>query len=171
MLIKKKLELNFLSLGENTCILLDYNITLLTILEEAIIELKNEISSNIKSNFTSQYQIPINQFKDVINVYFDKFNNDFRSNYLFYFNSFRNVLLQSTEQTKSTTYEVTSLTTLIKEGFENGLNYGLKEIENLINQNNFSKRINNKDKINEILNKIFSNIGLTIPNIGLKIMF
>ena len=162
---QRELLLNFSYLGEQTCMLLDYKITFETIVIDAITELKNQISSNIKTNYTSQYEIPLNEFKQVIYEYFDNFNNDFKANYLYFFNNYRNYLLNSTEVIKSSSYEVTSLTNLIKEGFEKGLNYGLNEIENIINQNSFSKIINNIDKINEILNKLFSNIGLTIVNL------
>ena len=149
--------------------LLDYNIPLESIVFEAITELKNDISSKIKNNLTLQYELPLNEYKNVINTYFNKFNNDFRANYRFYFNSYINELLKNTQITKSSSYEVTSLTPLIKNGFENGLNFGLTEIENLINQNTFSKMINNKDKINTILNKLFMNITLTIPNIEMNL--
>ena len=166
---QNQLILNVTSLVDKNCILLDYTITLESIVLEAIIELKNEISSKIKTNLTLQYQLPLNEFKNVINEYFDKFNNDFRGNYRYFFNGYINELSKSTEIIKSTSNEITSITALIKEGFENGLNVGLNGIEKLINQNNFSKSINNKTAINNILNKLFSNIALTYPNVDLNL--
>ena len=145
---------------------MNYNLTLNDILSDAISELKNEISYKIKNNLEFRYQDPLQEFKNVINKYFEKFNFDFKENYRFFFDSYRVILLDRTEQIQSDSIEViTSLTPLIKEGFENGLKDSLYEIGNLINENNFSIKFNNETTINNILNKLFMNIALTIPNI------
>ena len=148
---------------------MNYNITLENIAIEAISELKNEISSEIKNSLILQYRVSLNEFKSLISEYFDKFNKDFREKYTFYFNKYRNFLLNRNEKINSSFNEITSITTLIKEGFENGLNYSLNEFENLINEGIFLKIINNEEKINIIFNELFDNISFSVPNIELNL--
>ena len=77
---QKQLSIIFASLGEKNCILLNYNLILNDILSDAISELKNEISYKIKNNLEFRYQNPLQEFKNLINKYFKKFNYNFKEN-------------------------------------------------------------------------------------------
>ena len=64
----------------------------------------------------------------------------------------------------NSTNEITELTDGIKNGFENGINLCLEELEKLLEVNKFINSFNDDANIETLLNNIFNNINLVIPN-------
>ncbi len=157
---KAKLEKDFKSYYEElknmfsartakNCILLDNQRTLLDILEEAKEEIQNDDGSNI--GVESLFSGLLKSFRDeIIDEYFDYFNNNFKSKYRYYFDIIRNHLLLKTSviSNKKAVNSIPDNTTL---GFKEGLQKALSELKNLVNLEEMVNYKKNEKQIDEFL--------------------
>jgi hypothetical protein len=149
--------------ASKNCILLDNKITLTDIVEEAINELKNEISTDTKKNLESGYKEAFKDYKNTFEVYFKDFEAKLKQQYRHLSDSIDTLLTQNSVTSSSN--KKTGLTDETKKGFEEGIDYCLKEFETLIGAKNLTVSIDDDEKINSLFNDIFSRITFRIPNI------
>ena len=147
------------SRSSSNCNLLDYEIALTDIVEEAIIELKNNISSTIKSGLKKEH---LKDYNSNFDVYFNDLHDKIKYQYRFIFDSYRNTLADLSNITS--TNKITNLTKEIIKGFEGGIDVCLKKLENILSAETLSNSANDNDKIDSLLNDIFNNIDFKIPN-------
>ena len=158
---RRELILNVTGSPKN-CKLLDNEIALTDIVEEAIIELKNDISSNIKNDLLIQFKEALNDYNVVFYKYFNDFHDKIKEQYRYFFNSYHNTM--SSYSNLNSTDKLTQLTEGILEGFEDGINLCSNELK-LIFENNTLNISNNIDNTTEhLLNNIFKDISFKIPN-------
>jgi hypothetical protein len=169
---RRELILNMTGKPFKTCILLDNEITLTDIVEEAIIELKNDISSNIKKNLTSQFKTALKDFSVEFEPYFKDLHEKIRNQYRYFYDVYHNEMAKNS--TIASKNRITKLTDakLFMKGLNDGIKYCLEKLENILKANSICNPINNKDKEEEVtnlLNDIFGKISLKIPNSLLNI--
>jgi hypothetical protein len=164
---RNELIRNMTAKPAKNCILLDNTITLIDIIEEAIDELKDKIASNTKENLTSGFTESLTEYKSNFDAYFEEF--EYRL-YLQYRNNYDNIFKLLTQNSSpSSSNKITDLTNETKNGFDKGINYCLGEFENLIEANSLTKSVEDNEKIESILNNIFSRMTFKIPNMKEKI--
>ena len=145
--------------NKTNCKLLDYEIVLTDIVEEAIIELKNNISTTIKTDLTKN---ALNDYNLQFNAYFKDLHDKINYHYRNLFDNYYNELTKKSNVTSTNKKE--KLTDDIKNGFKEGIDLCKEELKEILNSETLSKSVDDDDKINSLLNDIFSNINLTIPN-------
>ena len=169
---RRELILNMTGKPFKTCILLDNEITLTDIVEEAIIELKNDISSNIKKNLTSQFKAALKDFSVEFEPYFKVLHDNIQYQYRYFYDVYYNEMAKNS--TIASKNRITTLTDakLFMKGLKDGIKFCLEELENILKPNSICNPINNKEKEKEVtnlLNDIFGKISLKIPNSLLNI--
>ena len=165
---RNELIINMTAQAPKNCFLLNNNISYTSIVNSSINELINEINNEKKETLLQKFEDPLKEYKKVYQAYFDKFNVDFANQYRFFFDSYRNVLTQHTSSTQNDN-EITNLTELIREGFEDGLNLCLNNFGVILNTENFTKSIDTNNNITKIIFNIFHDIQLENPNLNYKI--
>ena len=146
------------------CRLLDNEILLTDIIEEAIIELKNYISSNIKNNSLTQFEDALMDYNIVFDQYFKDFHDKIKEQYRYFYNNYH--IIMSSHSNLSSTVKLTEITTGILEGFEEGIVECVEQLE-IIFKNETLGNENFDDLeyvINSILNNIYYSVSFKIPN-------
>ena len=156
---KYRMDLILYITKKKNCKLLDYEIVLTDIVEEAIIELKNNISTTIKTDLTKN---ALNDYNLQFNAYFKDLHDKINYHYRNLFDNYYNELTKKSNVTSTNKKE--KLTDDIKNGFKEGIDLCKEELKEILNSETLSKSVDDDDKINSLLNDIFSNINLTIPN-------
>ena len=151
----EELKIMFSARTAKNCILLDNQRTLLEILEEAKEEIQNDDGSNI--GVESLFSGLLKSFRDeIIDEYFDYFNNNFKSKYRYYFDVIRNHLLSKTDVI-SNKKAVNSIPDKTNLGFKEGLHLAISELQNLVNLEEMVKYKNTDiDKFLQFLLNKFS---------------
>jgi hypothetical protein len=144
------------------CKLLDNEIALTDIVEEAIIELKNEISSTIKSDSSAQFKEALKDYNVVFETYFKDLHDKIKNQYRYFYDAYHNKL--SFKTSIKSTKELTELTDGILEGFEEGINLCIEELKEIISGNTLEYSDDLLERIEPLLNDIFKEINFTIPN-------
>ena len=159
-------ELKFMFSGSaKNCILLDNQRTLVDILDEAKEEIKNDDGSNV--GIESLFDGLLKSFRDeIIDEYFDYFNNNFESKYRMYFDIIRNYLLNNTDVI-SNKKAVNSIPEITNLGFKEGLQLAITELKNLVDLEKMVKFKNSTDVekfLQSLLNKFSFKMNDDIKN-------
>ena len=146
------------------CRLLDNEIFLTDIIEEAIIELKNQISSNIKNNSVTQFQDSLNDYNIVFDQYFKDFHDKIKEQYRYFYNNYH--IIMSSHSNLSSTKKLTEITPGILEGFKNGINLCVEELGIIFKNETLGNKNNDEieNEIDSILKNIYYNVSFKIPN-------
>ena len=160
---KNDLLFKFSKYSGKNCILIENNFTIENIINNAMNEIINDYSLEIKKNIENNKENLINNYLKIITKYFNEFNNNFINNYKIYFDSYLNLLINNSENNNNNN-EISSMTNLIKKGFENGLKLTLNELNKIINSNSLTNCLNNEKIINKIINENFYNINFNNNN-------
>ena len=159
---RRELILAMTSRKTKDCKLLDNEITLTDIVEEAIIELKNEISSTIKSDSSTQFKEALKEYNVVFETYFKDLHDKIKNQYRYFYDAYHNKL--SFKTSIKSTKELKELTEGILEGFEEGINLCIEELKEIINENTLEYSDDVLERIEPLLNDIFKDINFKIPN-------
>ena len=146
------------------CRLLDNEIFLTDIIEEAIIELKNQISSNIKNNSVTQFQDSLNDYNIVFDQYFKDFHHKIQEQYRYFYNNYH--IIMSSHSNLSSKDKLTEITPGILEGFKNGINLCVQQLGLIFENETLGNITNNEleNEIDSILKNIYYNVSFKIPN-------
>ena len=156
-----ELKLN-LSKNSQNCYLLDNYITLTEIADQAITELKNNLSTTIEINLSSKLKEALENYNAQFNLSFKNLHNNIKNQYRHLYDNYHNMM--SEQSSYVSTNEINNLTDGIKNGFENGIKLCLQELEKLLEVKTFNELYNDDSNIETLLNNIFYNINLVIPN-------
>ena len=150
----------FLNITTKKCLLLNNEIVLTQVINDAIIELKNNISFILKNVLSSQIETSLNNYKNLFDLYFKDLHDKIKNQYKYLFDIYYNKMSQKSSISIN---KISKLTNGILNGFENGINLCLMEIENLFENNNITKY--NDDDEEKITKEILTKISFRIPNI------
>ena len=141
------------------CKLLENEISLLEIVNQSIIEIKNDFSSNIKIDLFKEFNSSLNKYKKDFDNYFKNFENKIENQFRSFFKNYHNQMAIMSNVKSSN--KITSFTDGIIKGFENGINLCLENFENLFELNILFK---DDKKIDFFLEEIFNKFSFKIPN-------
>ena len=157
----KELKNMFSALATKNCILLDNDRKLVDILDEAKKEIKKDLESDYNINIKNLLDGLLKSFRDeIIDEYFDYFNNNFKGKYRFYFDSIRNHLLQYSDPKSDNIIKSIPNNTIL--GFNEGLNFALSELKNLIDLDKIIKKNTNDTVIDNLLKSLLNKLSFKI---------
>jgi hypothetical protein len=142
------------------CKLLENEISLIEIVNEAINEIKKDFSSNIKIDLFKQFNFSFNKYKEIFNSIFNIFENRIKNQFRHFFNNY-NLEMTKKSDLKSSN-KITNLTDGIKNGFENGFNFCLENLEKIFEFNILLDSLNDDKKIEDYLDEIFNKYSFKI---------
>ena len=152
----------FLNITTKNCLLLNNEILLNQVINDAITELKNDISFILKNDLSSQIEISLNNYKNLFDLYFKDLHDKIKNQYKYLFDTYYNKMSQ---RSSISINKISKLTNGILNGFENGINLCLIELENLFENNNITKYNDDEEKIKFFLKEILTKISFRIPNL------
>ncbi len=144
------------------CKLLENEISLIEIVNEAINEIKKDFSSNIKIDLFKQFNFSFNKYKEIFNSVFNFFENRIKNQYRHFFNNY-NLEMTKKSDLKSSN-KITNLTQGIKNGFENGFNFCLENLEKIFEFNILLDSLNDDKKIDFYLDESFNKYSFKIKS-------
>ena len=142
------------------CKLLENEISLIEIVNEAINEIKKDFSSNIIIDLFKQFNFSFNKYKEIFNSIFNLFENRIKNQFRHFFNNY-NLEMTKKSDLKSSN-KITNLTQGIKNGFENGFNFCLENLEKIFEFNILLDSLNDDKKIEDYLDEIFNKYSFKI---------